>query len=408
MLTLEGELSIKEIRGEDQGMNTEASMKKLFLFTFLVLIYFTGFLFPQTWSPPKRLTWNAGESAEPSIAADSGSNIHIAWYDDSLGNYNVFYKMSSDSGVTWSGIKRLTWNGGNNQSIAIDSSDRIHVVWQGGAPNGDAEIFYKYSVDGGMTWSTIKRLTWSIGWSLGPNITSDSGSGIHLVWYDNNPGNLEIFYKGSTDSGNTWSGLKRLTWNTGNSSRPSITIDSSGGIHVVWDDDSLGNDEIFYKNSTDGGVTWSGITRMTWNWGQSYGPSILADNGGKIHILWEDFPIAGGNKEIFYKNSSDGGITWSGLIRLTWSWGDSYSPSIAADLAGSIHVIWEDATPGNSEIFHKTSTDGGASWLGVTRLTWNSGISWWPSVATDSSNDIHVVWGDNTPGNYEIFYKSRK
>ena len=67
-----------------------------------------------------------------------------------------------------------------------------------------------------------------------------------------------------------------------------------------------------------------------------------------------------------------------------------------------------DNTPGNSEIFNKHSTDSGVNWSGLQRLTWNSGDSNHPSLASDSANGIHLVWYDSSPGNFEIFYKNRK
>jgi len=47
-----------------------------------------------------------------------------------------------------------------------------------------------------------------------------------------------------------------------------------------------------------------------------------------------------------------------------------------------------------------------ADWIPAKRLTWNSGSSVAPTMAIDSSNTIHVVWYDSTPGNTEIFYKN--
>ena len=38
------------------------------------------------------------------------------------------------------------------------------------------------------------------------------------------------------------------------------------------------------------------------------------------------------------------------------------------------------------------------------RLTTNSGSSHYPAIAVDSSN-IYVVWHDNKPGNFQIYFK---
>jgi hypothetical protein len=47
-----------------------------------------------------------------------------------------------------------------------------------------------------------------------------------------------------------------------------------------------------------------------------------------------------------------------------------------------------------------------ASWT-TKRLTYNSGFSESPAMAIDSIDHIHVVWQDNTPTNYDIYYKKK-
>jgi hypothetical protein len=100
--------------------------------------------------------------------------------------------------------------------------------------------------------------------------------------------------------------------------------------------------------------------------------------------------------------------SWSGVIRLTWNSSLSVSPSIAADPGNGIHVVWSDYSPGHEEIFYKKSPGRGTTWLPAARLTWNSGNSYYTSLALDSGNGIHVVWQDETPGASEIYYRNRE
>jgi hypothetical protein len=96
---------------------------------------------------------------------------------------------------------------------------------------------------------------------------------------------------------------------------------------------------------------------------------------------------------------------WTTAKRLTWNSGSSWYPGIAVDTSGNLHVVWDDDTPGNREIYYKKSTDGGSTWMPSQRLTRNSGGSGLPAIAVDSSGNLHVVWCDGTPGNAEIYYK---
>jgi len=123
-------------------------------------------------------------------------------------------------------------------------------------------------------WGATKRITWNSGGSCWPAIAIDSNNNLHVVWYDYTPSNWEIYYKKSTDGGSTWSAAKRLTWTSGSSQEPAIAIDSNNNLHVVWHDLTPGNVEIYYKRSTDGGSTWGATKRITWNSGLSCDPAM--------------------------------------------------------------------------------------------------------------------------------------
>jgi hypothetical protein len=355
----------------------------------------------QTWEKTKRLTWNSGSSSTPKAAVDSDNHIHVVWQDKTPGNYEIFYKKSTNRGITWS-TKRLSWTSGisKNPAIAVDSGN-IHVVWCDETP-GNAEIYYKRSTNGGVTWGGIKRLTWNLGGSYVPEIAADSGQ-IHVVWEDSTPGNYEIYYKKSTNGGETWGSVKRITWNTGGSNSPAIAVDSSNTIHIVWHDLTPGNWEIYYKRSTNGGVSWGDIKRLTWSFDTSYGPAIAIDSSDNIHAAWHD--ASSGNNEIYHKRSTNGGVTWDSTKRLTWNAASSNTPAIAVDSSDGIHMSWTDFTPGNAEISYKRSTNNGVTWESTKRLTWNTGYSVSPAIAVDLSKTIHVFWHDSFPGNYEIYYK---
>ena len=383
----------------------EGRMKnKIFIFVFISIVLMFFPLNAQTWNAAKRLTWSSGGSQNPAIATESGNNIHLVWYDGTPGNNEIYYRKSTNGGGSWGGARRLTWtsDGSYHPAVVTDSSSNIHVVWFDYTP-GNCEIFYKRSTDGGVNWSGTRRLSLTSGDTHNPAIATDSSGNIHVTWHDYTPGNSEIYYRRSTDGGVSWSGTRRLSWTSEGSYDSSIAIDSGDNIHVVWDDYIPGNGEIYYRRSMDGGVSWSGTRRLTWTSGGSYYASIAINSGNNIHLVWYDGTP--GNNEIYFKRSTDGGLSWSEARRLTWTSGSSYDPGIAADSGNNIHVVWYDKISGNWEIYYRRSTDGGVNWSGTKRLTWNSGGSHYPFAATDASNNIHVFWHDNTPGNFEIYYK---
>ena len=381
-------------------------MKKL-IYTFVLALILNSAFYIQNsyaqWEPDVRLT-NAAGSSTVSInnawcIAANGSVLHVVWYDNRDSDWEIYYKRSTDSGISWGADTRLTNNVSEswNPSVAVSGS-QVHVVWDD-LRDGYREIYYKRSTDGGSTWGTDTRLTNKTATSNRPSVAV-SGTQVNIVWQDNRDGNYEIYYKRSTDSGTNWGADTRLTNKvTYYSFAPSIAI-SGSQMNIVWQDDRDGNYEIYYKRSTDGGTNWGADIRLTNNVASSYRPS-LAVSGTQIFVIWADDRDA--NMEIYYKRSTDGGANWSADTRLTNNPADSFTPTVA--ISGSqVHVVWRDSRDGNQEIYYKNSPDGGTNWGADTRLTNNSAVSDYPFVAV-SGSQVHIVWDDERDGNYEIYYK---
>jgi len=360
------------------------------------------------WISAQRLTWNLGASESPSVEVDGSGHLHVVWNDDTPGNEEIYYKRSTDGGATWSPAKRLSWNTGSSElpAIAAGLSGNLHVVWQESTP-GNGEIYHIKSTDGGDTWSAGQRITWNSGASIDPVMAAAADGLLHLGWADSTYYNMEIYYKQSSDSGVTWMEKKKLTGNSGRSWRPFVVAASAADLHLIWEDDTpeANVPEIYYTKSTDGGSSWASCRRLTYTSGSSLYPDLTVDPSGNLHLVWEDSTSA--SYEIFYKKSSDAGATWTSGKRLTWTPDMSRISDIVADPSGQLHVVWRDRTPGNYEVYYKKSTNGGTAWSTNRRLTWNSGESYNPVIAVDPTGSVHVIWFDDTPGNFELYYKKR-
>jgi hypothetical protein len=331
--------------------------------------------------------------------ASSGDTVHVVWYDNRNGGYEIYYKRSIDGGISWEADSRLTNDVyfSSDPSISISGSV-VHVVWDD-ERDGNDEIYYKRSTDGGSSWGIDTRLSNDSSLSRNPCVSA-SGSVVIVVWNDYN--SLDIFYKRSTDGGISWGADTQLINDPAPSWYPAVSV-SGSVVHVVWEEGRGGHANIYYKRSSDGGINWGLDTPLTNNdTAYSSSPSMSV-SGSVVHVVWDDNRDGGINYGVYYKHSTDGGISWGLDTRVTNNIASTYSPSVSVSGSG-VHVVWYVNRDGNFEIYYNHSTDGGTSWGANIRLTNNSAVSAKPFVSV-SGSAVHVVWMDLRDGNYEIYYK---
>ncbi len=378
-------------------------MKRINLFVAaagLLLAVFPSLINAQ-WQADVRLTHDTALSLPSGLKSVgiNGDNIHVVWHDNRNGESEIYYKRSTNKGVSWTSDTRLTNAPGYSvrPSIAVYGSV-LHVVWESNR-DGISEVYYKKSTNNGSTWTADLQLTNDNFDSYSVSVAAEGY--VHVVWMDYRFGDAEIYYKRSIDGGVNWGVDTRLTNNSADQKYPEISMVGSI-LHVVFEDERNGitNSEIYYKRSANNGVNWGSDTRLTNSSGQSWNPFVSA-SGSYVHAVWDD--DRWGNDEILYKRSTDDGVNWSSDARLTNNAGDSYIPSIS--LSGIYaHVVWTDERNTNEEIYYKQSTNRGASWGSDTRLTNASGQKRYPSISILGSL-VLVLWGDSRDGNFEIYYK---
>lgn len=281
-------------------------MKKQLISLFIIGFLFTITLFAE-WEPDVRLTFDPAHSytsrnnARSVVAIDD--TVHVVWFDDREEDYQIYYKRSIDGGLTWEADIRLTEATEDSKypSVAV-AGPNVHVIWQDNR-DGDYQIYYKRSTDGGVTWETDTRLTFVSANTWYSSVASLNNT-VHAVWYDSRDGNTEIYYKRSTDSGMIWETDVRLTNEPASSNYPSVKV-SGSHVHLVWRDTRVGDAEVYYKHSIDEGTTWGPDERLTYNPANLKYPCVAISNS-TVHVVWQD--IRDGNWEIYYKHNPTGSV----------------------------------------------------------------------------------------------------
>src|SRR5262245_39470857 len=73
---------------------------------------------------------------------------------------------------------------------------------------------------------------------------ASGGNALYVVWFDDRDGNQEIYFKRSIDGGTNWSEDERLTQDAAISKFPSVAAVGST-VHIVWEEYRDGNAEIY-------------------------------------------------------------------------------------------------------------------------------------------------------------------
>lgn len=373
---------------------------KIILPIALFYIFTVVNIFSQWQQPDIRLTNAAGFSTNSDLAS-SGSFLHAVWQDTRATGSEVFYKRSTSEGVSWESDFQLTNSTGNVALPSVSAAGNIiHVVW-GDSRDGNFEIYYKRSTNNGTNWETDVRLT------NDPAVSSDAviradGQLVNVIWRDTRDGSHEIFYKRSIDGGNTWSSDTMLT-NHANGLAASVSLSVYGlNVRMAWSDTRDNDDyEIYYKHSTNGGISWGTDMRLTTAIGISESPAITA-NTSEIHLTWVDLRDSNINAEVYYKRSTDNGNSWGADKRLT-VYAYAGNPSIV--FHGTIvHIVW-GVLPTGSEINYLRSTNSGNNWETSTQISSSFSGAYYPSIALTGSK-AHIIWHDvrNGSTNSEIYY----
>jgi len=316
----------------------------------------------ESWSPPNDIVPISADIVRNAIAADLKGNVHLLFGGSVYDTLALYYQNAPASeawsAAAWSAPHRINQGASYMGDMAVDSRGVVHVVYDDmiNPPDADevteSDIFYRHSSDDGQTWSVPTRLY------LEPQITS---------------------------------------------ARPCLEIDRDDVIHVTWDegwarlagatsDPSYG----VYTSSSDGGVTWAPTTVITYP-DLTVAQLTVGSNGeGRIMLVWRSTL----RDTILYQWSTDHGKSWTSPAVLprvfARPWATPFDMyDMATDSAGNIHLL----------VVGRRSNEQNAL-LGVYHLVWD-GTNWstptqilaepglypeYPKVAIHEGNQLHAVW----------------
>ena len=284
---------------------------------------------------------------------------------------------------------------------AVYGGSNIYAVWEDDT-NNNSNILFSRSTDSGATFSAPMNLSKSSGYSFNPRIAVDAFGSINVVWEDNTPGNQDIFFSRSTDGGATFTAPKNLSNDHPDSVDPQVALDASGNINVVWRNRDI-TFGIFYARSTDGGANFSTPVNLAANVSGSLAPQVALETNGNIDVVWQD--DFNSQSDVSFSRSADKGLTFSAAKSLS---SKSFAPQISVDAKANINVTWlsNSAAAGTLDVFFSRSTDSGVTFSNPKNISNGPADSGNPQVGGDQNGNIFVAWNRMVPPsvNNDIFF----
>ncbi|MCK5292055.1 MAG: PKD domain-containing protein [Thermoplasmata archaeon] len=353
----------------------------------------------------------------PSIGVDSTGEIHVLWEDYRTGEYDIYSSHMASNGTSFAANVKVNDDvNPNRQSrpeMATGPGDLVHAVWED-YRNNNWDIYYANSTDGGLSFGTNVRVTNEAAgdWQNNPSLAVDAFGTVHVVWEDDRNSNWSIFYANSLDG---FSSNTDVSWGStpGNQWGAIVEVGDSGTIHVVWEAAS----DIRYSRSSDGGLSFGTSLVLNDDGGNaSQGkPSIAVESGGIVHVAWEDARL--GDSDIFYTRSADNGATFDLNVRINddATTESQATPAVAVEDGEFVHIAWADARLGGWDIFYTASGNGGANFLPNVKVNDDTLKKYWqtrPTITSEDGGSFHVAWKDSRLKSsgllYDVFYAEGK
>ena len=389
----------------------------------------------------RRVGFTSGDQWEPALAADGYGHVYILYPQyrsvpdcPACPLPSMTLLISNNSGVDWQIPRRIAGSdsGQFDPQIVVDSGDRktVYASW---LENQKKDIVIAKSADFGQSWSVV----------IAARTTTEADKPVLTVRGQNvyvgfNQGR-RLRVSASHDGGMSFvaseiqaSSLFRSTLLSG------ATLDPGGNVYFAWTGYPRAEAAaaLFISKSSDGGQNWSSealdISASPPNCAKKKcEPSFLgaqiviaSDEAGTLYALWNSGNTAGGPERIYFASSTTAGETWSPRMNVSKAppGVEHAFPAITSGTAGDVRIAWMDTRKRPLwNTFYRSSTNGGASWSGETKLSsFVRGYSYvrpqgfsfpfgdYFQLGIDALGQTHAVWGEglnyDSPGS--IWYSN--
>ena len=224
----------------------------------------------------------------------TGSEYGLVWSDDRDGNYDLYFtRLDADGTKIGTDVRIAEIPDSSWGARVVWTGDEYGVVWRDHVLGTWAILFATLDSLGNLV--ELRAVTDGTYEAYHPSVTW-TGSEYGISWQDQRHGNNEIYFARLDSTGSKIGSDVRVTTDGASSAVPRVAWTGSEYV-MVWYDNRPGNFEIYFARLDSTGAKIGSDERVTTASGWSDWPDIVW-NGAHFGVAWAD--QRDGNYEIYF------------------------------------------------------------------------------------------------------------
>lgn len=280
--------------------------------------------------------------------------------------------------------------------IDVDIYNNVWVAWDSAMwVNGTGEILYSKRDSLGNALISETSVSNNASYSIIPHIVTDVSNSVHFVWRDESPQGFGIWYAKLANDGSTIvssqlavSGAGGLGMDLG------IVLNKYQEISAVWTENASGYNQANYTKLDNMGNAIIAKIQVSPVGLNTYWEGIGVDSFANNHIAYRTDTSGMDNRLTYTKLDKDGNVLIPNKILDRGA-----QPSIISDRSQNIHIVYTDPTgPGNRIEYLKLDQNGDILVSPRTISSPTIGNNTNCHMVLDSLQYLHVVWQGDSVG----------
>ncbi len=223
-----------------------------------------------------------------------------------------------------------------------------------------------------------------------------------ICWADDS--NKKLYISKSSNDGNTWSSKQELTFFPAGDTIKELSLATYGDIVLLKYGINYGGRWYGYFISTNNGIDWSSDGYINFssglnNYKAAYTSLGILSNNTFVFCHSFQSPPYSYHRGIYLSRFVNNQWSQHQMIDPTGVWGFVFSPSPNKDM-----VVFADSNGNKTDLYYRTSTDGGFSWS-AKQLLLSTAYSKSRPQAIKSNNDIFIFYEEIIPTSFQNYYQ---